>query len=584
MFRKIIVGLLTFLMLMTATIAIVDFTIGTVSADSSNGYSYVLIENGNAAKITKYSGPGGNTTIPDFLGGKPVTSLGDRAFSGQWYVTTISIPQSVTYIGNSTFGSCGIASIIIPGSVTNIGEGAFGGCSNLKDAVIDNNIISNDEFYDCGALTSITLSKNLTIIGLDGFFRCDPTSIVIPDGVRTIADGAFWDCYDLKNVELGNNVSTIGDSAFYNDPIAFINIPNSVTYIGDMAFLGASFTTITIPNANIGFRAFLLCDSLVSVTIGNGTKWIGDQAFLQLEDLTSVVIGGSVTSIGNDSFNSGSMRSITFEGLSYPKYLGSDWFGSLQALGHAYEASNFPAPGETFYGLTMGSYNGGMSSATVPGVPTGLTATIGNGQITLKWAAPLTEGIVSTAYYQISINGTMKSDHITSTSTTITGLTNGVTYSFAVAAHGLYGTGISCAPIKIAPSSTPLLTTISGVVTDVKGNRVTNVTVTLQSTTFTGIPPRTTTTDVVGAYTFQGVPADEYSMKVINGGSEVASTTVTVTSGNVASGVGTTANLRTAVGSSTFDNSMMLIAILALLAIIAIAIAILMVRRKRALP
>ena len=97
-------------MLMTATVAIVDFSIGTVSADSSGGYNYTLINNGAATEYSGYTGRGGNFTIPSILGGEPVTEIGDYAFDYNSVITSVTIPTSVISIGKC----CSMAALPSP--------------------------------------------------------------------------------------------------------------------------------------------------------------------------------------------------------------------------------------------------------------------------------------------------------------------------------------------------------------------------------------------------------------------------------------------------------------------------------------
>lgn len=76
-------------------------------------------------------------TIPSFLGGYPVTSIGDSAFLGCGRMTSVTVPNGVTSIGVSAFRGCSkLASVTIPASVTSVGGNAFFSCSGLTKVYI----------------------------------------------------------------------------------------------------------------------------------------------------------------------------------------------------------------------------------------------------------------------------------------------------------------------------------------------------------------------------------------------------------------------------------------------------------------
>ena len=103
---------------------------------------YVLNNDGESYAIT-WTGDcfwGAEAVVPNEFNGKPVTIIGKPAFSCCFYLTSVTIPDSVTCIGESAFSYCeNLTSITIPTSVTTIGERAFSYCNRLTDV------------YYCGA-------------------------------------------------------------------------------------------------------------------------------------------------------------------------------------------------------------------------------------------------------------------------------------------------------------------------------------------------------------------------------------------------------------------------------------------------
>ena len=167
-----------------------------------------------------------------------VISIGDEAFSSCCTgLTSITIPDSVTSIGDSAFSGCtGLTSITIPDSVTSIGDCAFYGCTGLTSITIPNSVtsIGDSAFYDCTGLTSITIPDSITSIGDAAFSGCTGlTSITIPDSATSIGGYAFENCTGLTSITIPNSVTSIGDFAFEDcTGLTSITIPNSVTSIG----------------------------------------------------------------------------------------------------------------------------------------------------------------------------------------------------------------------------------------------------------------------------------------------------------------------------------------------------------------
>ncbi len=163
----------------------------------------------------------GNITIPATIvhNGQTytVTSIGDYAFVS-CYITSVTIPDSVTSIGDDAFERCsGLTSVTIPDSVTSIGSGAFSYCTDLTSVTIPGSVtsIGYGAFSECSGLTSVDILDGVTSIGDFAFSMCDGlTSVTIPDSVTSIGNFAFYDCTGLTSVTIPDGVTSIGNGAF----------------------------------------------------------------------------------------------------------------------------------------------------------------------------------------------------------------------------------------------------------------------------------------------------------------------------------------------------------------------------------
>ena len=199
----------------------------------------------------------------------------DEAFRDWYFLQSITIPNSVTSIGDYAFAQCEpLQSITIPNSVTSIGDGAFSWCTSLQSITIPNSVtsIGNGAFIGCNICFFICNSPYFQNDDVC-LFNKDKTAIVstikdcvnyiIPNSVTKIGDGAFYCCDSLQSVTIPNSVTSIGKHAFNScKSLQSITIPNSVTKIGNYAFYWCkSLQSITIPNSvtKIGVGAFDLC-------------------------------------------------------------------------------------------------------------------------------------------------------------------------------------------------------------------------------------------------------------------------------------------------------------------------------------
>ena len=461
-----------------ATITGYNGTGGVITIPSTlGGYAVVAIGDSAFLRCTSLTA----VSIPN-----GVVSIGEGAFADCTSLVSFTIPNSVTSIGFNSFYNCtNLLSVAIPDSVTYLGDAAFWQCSSLTSVTIPESVtaIGNETFWDCSALTLIIIPDNATSIGYDAFQNCiSLTSINIPSKVTYIGWNAFFHCTALTSVTLPDSVTYIGYDAFYEcTSLISMTIPSSVAYIGGYAFYDCSklsaidvdaanpvYTSIegvlcdktvttliqcpagktgafTIPSnvANIEDSAFSNCIYLTSISIPKDITSIGILVFSRCVSLTSITIPSNVTSIGVRAFTGcTNLTSITFLGLVAPNDVGFKWIEGtpIGIRGHALPASNFPAPGGDFNGLTMGSV------IAIPGVPAGLTAIGGNAQTILTWTAPPDNGGPITSYHIYrSFTDTGNFVLIASTSSltyTDTNLTNSRPYWYKVSAINAVGEGV----------------------------------------------------------------------------------------------------------------------------------------------
>jgi hypothetical protein len=279
----------------------------TADTDGTPGLKYTLLAGGKEYSVDKGKVKAGAVVIPDSYNNLPVTTIAPKAFSSS-AITGITIPNSVTSIGDQAFKSCkNLTGITIPNSVITMGKETFDSCKNLASVTIGNGVtsIGKQAFYKCTSLTSVTIGNSVTDIGESAFSQCDSlTSITIPDSVTSIGKQAFFYC-GLTSVTIGNGVSSIGQMAFYKcTKLTSVTIPNSVISIGEEAFYN--------------------CTGLTNITLGNGVTRIGESAFFQCTGLTSITIPGSVSSIGRSAFIwCNNLTSIMFQGRIESHNLGS---------------------------------------------------------------------------------------------------------------------------------------------------------------------------------------------------------------------------------------------------------------------
>lgn len=246
--------------------------------------------------ITKYLYSESKVVIPEYIGGRRVTAIGEEAFYAHTWLEEVVFEAPLETIGKNAFYGCTyLKTLTIPDTVKNIDEGAFAECVSLSELTVPSSVktIGANAFYNCTGVTKLALADGLEAIGDSAFGSCAGIPYVtIPSSVKTIGANAFAACTSLVKLTLGNGVETIGDGAF-----AFCN----------------GLETLTIPDnvKSIGSTAFFDCSGLTSITLGKRVEEIGKHAFDGCDYVMSIQLPASIKSVEASAFNIKSLNGIT---------------------------------------------------------------------------------------------------------------------------------------------------------------------------------------------------------------------------------------------------------------------------------
>src|ERR1043165_3535757 len=258
-----------------------------------------------------------NLVIPD-----TVVLIGASAFSGCSALVTATIGNHVATIPQQCFYNCNyLSSVSIPNSTTNIGASAFAACLSLTNAVIGSGVINIgfSAFQSCYSLSTFTVdSANQAFSSSAGvLFDKSQTKLIqfppgrsgsysIPTTVTNISTNAFSWCSGLTNLTITRNVTTIGVPVFHSCPnlttIPVEPVNPTFTNVDGIVFNKATTTIVLCPPGKTGV-----------FSVPNSVTNIGAFAFYESR-LTRVIVGKHVLDIGNSAFLNSSVNEMFFLG------------------------------------------------------------------------------------------------------------------------------------------------------------------------------------------------------------------------------------------------------------------------------
>ena len=290
--------------------------------------------------------------------GSNVTSIDNSAFESCKNMKSVTLPQTLTTIGELAFSNSGLTAISIPGAVTTIGSQAFGStpltnitledgdqpCAIVNgfygtfrtpsadyDLYLGRNLVYEDQngspfpnvtsatigskvtslphrfFYDRDKLTAVTGAENVATMGTEVYKYCDNLeSVELGSALKVLPESTFESCVKLTNLQLPSSLVEIQQWAIYNcQALAELTIPASVQSIGKTANGENGYRTFY---QDKGMRRLVIADSdqplLFADTYG--------VFFRDMNQLESLYLGRNIVTEGNANQPFTAAREIEF--------------------------------------------------------------------------------------------------------------------------------------------------------------------------------------------------------------------------------------------------------------------------------
>ena len=277
--------------------------------------------------------------------------------SGTTYLTSITIPDQITEIGDYAFyGNPTLKTVNFHAGITRIGMGAF---------------------YET-LLTRVNIPNPDCEIGNSCFSNSQVSSITLPQGMKKLGRHVFFYCTNLTSLTLPEGMEEIGMMCFGSCALTSVNLPSTLVKLDSCALQDNPFTSINLKNVKfVGRQAFSQCLNLTSVTSNGMLEEIDGAAFTRCPLTTAYLPEGMKTIIMNAYFRCTNLNSFTVPS-TVTTITGNPCVGatSLRAFRVA-EGSEYFATYDGCLYATGGNTVRPQSNRAEGDVPAGLTALVG---------------------------------------------------------------------------------------------------------------------------------------------------------------------------------------------------------------
>ncbi len=277
--------------------------------------------------------------------------------SGTTYLTSITIPEQITEIGDYAFyGNPTLKTVNFHAGITRIGMGAF---------------------YET-LLTRVNIPNPDCEIGNSCFSNSQVSSVTLPQGMKKLGSFVFFYCVNLTSLTLPEGMEEIGKMCFSSCNLSSVNLPSTLVKLDTCALQDNPYTSINLKNVKyVGRQAFSQCVNLTTVTSNGMLEEIDGAAFTRVPMTTAYLPEGLKTIITNAYFRCTNLSSFTVP-TTVTTITGNPCVGatSLRAFSVAEGSDYFVAYDGCLY-ATGGSTVKPAAGRADGDVPAGLTALVG---------------------------------------------------------------------------------------------------------------------------------------------------------------------------------------------------------------
>mgnify|MGYP002733144164 CR=1 FL=1 len=238
----------------------------------------------------------GELIIPETLDDLPVRSISSKAFGGPG--------EAFTTPGYS------ISSLVLPDNLYQISNNAFYKCKNINSITFGSNILNIGSFaFSYVNITSLKIPDTVVEIGSHAFSECkNLKSVVLGKSMTSVSEGMFEACTNLSDIEWGENVNTIEENAFSYTGFVTMNLPDTIISVGNNAFSrmdNLEEFVFSDSVTEIGIFVLEHCEKLGKVVIGKSIKSIPEYAFNDCPEIKELFIPANVLEIDGNIFGEG---------------------------------------------------------------------------------------------------------------------------------------------------------------------------------------------------------------------------------------------------------------------------------------